>query len=416
MALDPIDPAVLYILAGTSYFSSGKTVVMRSTDRGATFSRVTDVTTSFRVHGNGMGRGNGEKMQVDPGNSNVVYVGSRDNGLFRSTDAGASFSRLASLPVTTTPNGAGISFVLLDATSVSAGRAQRMLVGVSRFGSVAANLYRSDDAGATFAPVTDAPAGYMPQRAALAGDGNLYITYGNGAGPHGSGSQPEPMDAGQVWKYHIASGAWTNVTPAGITRAFSGVTVDPNNPQRVLVSTINTYMLQGVNYGDHFFLSTNGGSSWTNVVQRGFTLDTDGVTWVAQNSIHWASSIEFDPFDTKSVWVTSGNGIFRTTDIDATPATWRFSVRGLEETVPLGLVERPGRAAAVDDRRLRRLPPHRCRRLRADPRTTGGHHHGPGGRAGQHVGRARVPGTGRSTDRRTPAAPGREVPAQAKTR
>lgn len=333
LALDPNNPSVLYVLAGTSYFSNGKTVVMRSTDYGATFARVTDVSTSFRVHGNGMGRGNGEKMQVDPGNSKLLYVGSRDNGLFKSTDAGASFTRLASLPVTTTPNGAGISFVLIDPGSVSGGAAQRIFVGVSRYGAVGVNLYRSDDAGSTFTPVTGAPAGYMPQRAALASDGNLFITYGNGAGPHGHGSEPEPMDAGQVWKYQVSSGSWTNVTPAGATNAFSGVTIDPRNPQRVLVSTINAYMAQGTlqddRWGDQFFLSTDGGSRWTNVVQRGFALNTDGVTWIANNSIHWANSIEFDPFDTKAAWVTSGNGVFRTANIDATPTIWTFAVRGL---------------------------------------------------------------------------------------
>jgi hypothetical protein len=342
IALDPKDSAVLYVLAGTSYFSGGKTAVLRSTDYGATFSRITDVSTQFRVDGNGMGRGAGEKMQVDPGDSKMLYVGSRNNGLFRSADAGASFSRVNSLPVTTTPNEAGISFVLLDPASVAGGKAQRIFVGVSRFGSVGANLYRSDDAGGTFTPVANAPAGYMPQRAALAGDGNLYITYGNGGGPHAHSSQPEPMDAGQVWKYEVAGGGWTNVTPAGITRAFSGVTVDPQNPRRVLVSTINAWMPQGNAFGDHFFLTTDGGGSWTDVVQRGFARDTDGVTWISENSIHWASSIEFDPFDTKSAWVTSGNGIFRSTNIDATPATWTFAVRGLEETVPLGLVSVPG--------------------------------------------------------------------------
>lgn len=341
IALDPNNSAVLYVLAGTSYFSNGKTVVMRSTDYGATFSRITDVSSSFRVHGNGMGRGNGEKMQVDPGNGNVLYVGSRNNGLFKSTDAGASFTRLASLPVTTTPNEAGISFVLIDPTSVSGGAAQRLFVGVSRYGSVGTNLYRSDNAGATFVPVTGAPTDYLPQRAALAGDGNLYITYGNGAGPNGHWAQPEPMDAGQVWKYNVGAGTWTNVTPSGTTRAFSGVTVDPGNPQRVLVSTINAFMAQGSNWGDHFFITTNGGGSWTNVVQRGFALDTDGVTWISNNSIHWANSIEFDPFDPRGAWVTSGNGVFRTANIDATPTTWTFAVRGLEETVPLGLVSVP---------------------------------------------------------------------------
>jgi xyloglucan-specific exo-beta-1,4-glucanase len=335
LALDPKDPAVLYVLAGTAYFSNGKTAVLRSTDYGATFSRITDVTAQFRVHGNGMGRGNGEKLQVDPGDSKVLYAGSRNNGLFRSTDAGASFTRLVSLPVTTTPNEAGISFVLLDAASVSAGRAQRILVGVSRLGAVGPNLYRSDDGGASFAPVAGAPAGYMPQRAVLAGDGHVYITYANAAGPHDA-------NQGQVWKFQINGGAWTQVTPAGTTSPFSGITVDPKNPQRLLISTINTWMQQGGSWGDQFYLSTDGGASWTNLVQRGFAMDTDGVSWIAGNSIHWASSIEFDPFDTQAAWVTSGNGVFRCANLDATPATWTFAVRGLEETVPLNAVSVPG--------------------------------------------------------------------------
>jgi len=345
MALDAKASSVVYVLAGTSYFSNGKTVVMRSTDYGNTFSRITDVSAQFRVHGNGMGRGNGEKMQVDPGNGSVLYVGSRNNGLFKSTDAGASFARVNTLPVTGTPNEAGISFVMLDPASVANGVAQRIIVGVSRYGSVGANLYRSDDAGASFSAVTGAPAGFLPQRAAWAGDGNLYITYANGSGPHGDSrslNPPEPMDAGQVWKYGIASGAWTNVTPTGITGAFSGVSVDSKNPQRVLVSTINNWMQQGSGWGDHFFVTSNGGGAWTDVVSRGFALDTGGVSWIGGNTIHWANSIEFDPFDAKAAWVTSGNGVFRTANLDAVPTTWTFAVKGLEETVPLGLVSIPG--------------------------------------------------------------------------
>ena len=80
------------MLAGTAYFINGKTVVMRSTDHGATFSRITDVSSSFRVHGNGMGRGNGEKLQVDPGNGNVLYVGSRR------FDVGATRTFVESMP------------------------------------------------------------------------------------------------------------------------------------------------------------------------------------------------------------------------------------------------------------------------------------------------------------------------------
>ncbi|KQV92854.1 xyloglucanase [Pelomonas sp. Root1237] len=346
LALDPKDSAVVYLLAGVPYFSGGKTAVMRSIDRGATFSRVTDVSHLFRANGNGLGRSNGEKMQVDPGDGKVLYVGSRANGLFKSLDAGASFKRVDALPVTTTPNETGISFVLLDPTSVVNGTAQRIFVGVSRFGSVGPNLYRSDDAGASFKPVAEAPSAYIPQRATLAADGHLYITYGDGSGPHGDWKKldlPEPLTAGQVWKYKVASGAWTDVTPKGINRAFSGVSVDPRNAKRLVISTINTWMPQGgKNAGDRFYVTNDGGSNWTDVVERGFAMDTNGVSWISAYAIHWTGSIEFDPFDTHAVWVTSGNGVFRTADIDAKPATWTFTVKGLEETVPNVAVSVPG--------------------------------------------------------------------------
>ncbi len=341
LALDPKNSANVYMLAGISYFNGGKTVILRSGDYGQTFSAV-DVSSLFKANGNGMGRQTGERLQVDPGSSNVLYVGTRAAGLFRSTNSGSTWTRLPALPVTTTPNENGISFVWLDPASVSGGVAQRLVVGVSRYGSVGPNLYLSTDAGASFAPVGGAPSAYMPQRAAYAGDGHLYITYANGAGPHAHWAQPEPMNAGQVWKYRLADGAWTNVTPAGYTNAFGGISVDPNNPQRVVASTINTYLQQGSGWGDRFFISTNGGSTWTDVVSRGFALNTNGVTWASNTAIHWSGSIEFDPFDTAAVWVTSGHGVFRTANIDAIPTTWTFTVAGLEETVPLNLASIPG--------------------------------------------------------------------------
>ncbi|MCU6496978.1 cellulose binding domain-containing protein [Rugamonas sp. A1-17] len=329
LAVDPHNAAKVYIMAGTSYLSGGKSVILRSNDYGKTFAR-TEVTSQFHIHGNGMGRGNGEKLQVDPGNGDVLYAGSRDNGLFRSTDAGASWSRLDGLDVTTTPNQNGISFVLLDPTSVDQGMAQRMFVGVSRFDSVGPNLYFSYDAGQTFVPVEGGPAGLMPQRAVLSPDGMLYITYANGGGPHGADG--EPMSTGQVWEYDAAGGNWTNITPSEYDHPYAGITIDPANPKHLALSTTNTYWSQGKSYGDQIFTTTDAGRHWTNVVQRGFQIDPMGVPYAADTSIHWAGSLEFDPFDTKTVWVSSGNGIFRTTNIDAQTGTWGFAVKGVEET------------------------------------------------------------------------------------
>jgi xyloglucan-specific exo-beta-1,4-glucanase len=339
LAVDPKNAAKVYMLAGIDYTNNGKTVILRSSDYGQTYAS-TDVTAQFKTHGNGMGRQNGERLVVDPGTSSILYVGTRYNGLFKSTDSGATWTHMNGLNVTTTANGAGISFVLPDRDSLYNGVAQRILVGVSRFGSAGANLYVSTNAGTTFTAVSGSPSDLMPQRAIYDGAGNMFITYGNGAGPQDTTA--EPMDQGKIFKYSVGSGAMTNVTPAGINRAFSGISVANGNAQRLVASTINTYMQQGTAWGDRIFISTNGGASWTDVIARGYALDTGGVSWVGKESIHWAGSIEFDPYDSKSVWVTSGNGIFKTSDIDAATTTWRFDVKGLEETVPLNLVSVPG--------------------------------------------------------------------------
>lgn len=341
LAVDPRNAANVYLLAGTSYLKHGRTAILRSNDYGKTFATI-DVTAQFKTHGNGMGRQGGERLAVDPGSGKLLYAGTRSNGLFVSVDAGQSWTRQAGLPVTTTPNGVGIVLVAPDPASVVDGRARRLFVGVSRLDAAGPGLYRSDDAGASFTPVAGAPAGLMPQRAAFDGDGHLYVTYADGAGPHPDKSGLEPMRRGAIWKVDIAGGAWTEVTPAGWTRPFAGISVDPANPRRLVASTINTYLKQGDAQGDRIFTSVDGGASWVDVIQRGFAVDNAGVPWLAGHAIHWAGSVEFDPLDPRAVWVTSGNGVFRTADIDATPALWRFTVKGLEETVPLGLASVAG--------------------------------------------------------------------------
>jgi len=350
LAIDPHNAANVWLLAGIAYLNGGRSAVLRSTDYGKTFS-VADVTAQFKTHGNGFGRQNGERLAVDPGSSNVLYLGSRRDGLFTSSDSGVTWKRSAALPVSTTPNDVGLNIVLPDPASIKDGRAQRLFVGVSRFGSVGPNLYASVDAGVTFAPVPNAPAKLMPQRAAFDGAGNLYITYADGAGPHPDKSGSEPMERGAVWKLHVASGAWVDVTPKGWTRPFAGVSVDPRNPKRLVVSTINTFIPQGDAKGDRIFVSNDAGATWVDVIARGYRRDAAGVPWLKGHAIHWAGSVEFDPSDPRAVWVTSGNGVFRTANIDATPATWTFAVAGLEETVPLGFVSMAGQppVSAIGD-------------------------------------------------------------------
>lgn len=333
IAIDPVEPNKVYMLVGTSYFNGGKTAILRSSDYGNTFS-ITEVSSQFKAHGNGMGRQSGEKLVVDPNSNNILYCGSRANGLFKSSNSGSTWNRVSSLDINATPNENGISFVILDAASGSEDLAtQTIIAGISRGSQTGPNMYRSDNAGGTFSAITGGPTNtaLMPHRATLASDGNLFITYVNAAGPW------DISGVGQIWKYNLQSGVWTNVSPAAFPKPFGGISVDPNDPQRLVASSLNTYMAQGNTWGERIFLSTNGGSSWTDVIDRGFQLDAKGSPWIDGHSIHWAGSIEFDPFDTQKVWVISGNGIFLTNNIDATTCIWIFQVDGLEETVPLDI-------------------------------------------------------------------------------
>ncbi len=332
-AIDPKATNKLYLLVGTSYFNNGATAILRSSDYGKTFS-ISDVSKQFKVSGNSMGRNNGERLQVDPYNGNILYCGSQANGLFKSTDAGISWAQVTSLGNVGTPNGNGINCLIVDSTDGIKDTASKTLyVFKSDTGT---NFYRSDDAGNSFNAIPNAPTSLMPQRAVLAKDHNLYITYADKEGPYNA-------TTGQIWKYNTLTGSWTNVTPSGIKLPFSGISVDPNNPLKLIASTINVYQRQYSSvYGDKFYLSTDGGTTWRDLIGSGIKMNANGCAWFGTASIHWAASIEFNPFNTDKAWVCSGNGVFYCNSISAATNTWNFGAKGIEETVPLDMVSIPG--------------------------------------------------------------------------
>ena len=84
--------------------------------------------------------------------------------------------------------------------------------------------------------------------------------------------------------------------------------------------------------------------SWSarHLIEEGrVTMDAGGFAWIENQAIHWAGSVLIDPFDSERAFVTSGNGVFSTTNLSDTASVWRFTVDGLEETVPLAAVSIP---------------------------------------------------------------------------
>ncbi|OAR22968.1 carbohydrate-binding protein [Streptomyces sp. ERV7] len=329
LAADPVDPDRLYLAAGT-YTNSwgGNGAILRSTDRGRTFRR-TDLP--FKLGGNEDGRGAGERLVIDPSDNRTLLLGTRKNGLWRSTDSGVSWRQVSSFPVKDgASSGAGISFV----TYGPAG-SNTVYVGVA---DRSTSLYRSTDGGSTWHAVSGQPTGQLPQHGVFSGDGSLYLTYTNALGPNG-------VTAGSVWKYTPAGGAWKNISPSQGSHGFSGLALDPRKPSTVMVTTLDRWWPE-----DEIYRSTDGGTTWTALAGKSVR-DASAAPYIGTHTGHWMTALAIDPFDSGHVLYGTGNGIWRSKDGNATDSGgtshWTVGARGLEETALMDAIAPPGGAAVI---------------------------------------------------------------------
>ena len=282
------------------------------------------------------GRNAGERMMVDPNSPNILYYGTRDDGLWKSTNYGASWARITAFPVTGDSTGVtndvGIVWILIDKASATPGNASQVIyAGVS---TTAANkIYRSLDGGATWAAIAGQPtdATTFPIRAALTPDGNdLYITYSVGdVGPNGATN-------GYVYEVvnpDAATTTWSVLTidtPHG-QGGWSGIAIDPTNSDTIYVTTLDRWWP-----ADQVYRSSNGGSSFT-ALDPNSNRDDSSAPYVTDATIHWLGDIEIDPFNSNVAMFTTGYGLYRTTNLTAATPTWSFFNEGFEQSAVLEL-------------------------------------------------------------------------------
>ena len=123
----------------------------------------------------------GERLGVDPGDDRILYLASPANGLWRSTDGGVTWARVASFPVTSTPDDIGLSFVTLDPAGGHRGQPTRTIFVGDATGKV---LYESTDAGASWHLVPGGSDRFETGRYENI-DGALYVDYANYVGTFG---------------------------------------------------------------------------------------------------------------------------------------------------------------------------------------------------------------------------------------
>ena len=374
LAPDPVDANKVYIATGLYSASWGSYgVVYGSDDKGNTWTRLADLP--FRLGANDPGRGICERLVVDPNRPNILFLGSKMDGLYRSDDSGKNWQKINSFP------GSYVTFVEFDAVSGNSGLATPVIyAGVADYiyNKGVVGLYRSMDGGTTWDKLPNHPAALSPKSfapgnnalatvpvdMAIASNDNIYVAFCNSVTPNGDYDLADPhksVSNGAVYKFNKTTSQWTNITPANsenLQGGFGSVAVSRQDPDKVVIGTSERWWP-----ADEVYFSADGGANWASTFNSFSYADTWGSSlnkgaystekapYAASQVSHWITSIVINPANENEVMFGTGMGIYACYNVaglftnananNTASTTWVFENDGIEETVPLELVSPP---------------------------------------------------------------------------
>lgn len=379
---DPVQPGRVYMAAGRSATNAA---IYRSDDYGDTWARFPIATAVYES----TNRSTGERLAIDPRNNDIVYFASQNAGLWKSVDAGETFTRITDstdLAVNYRP-----TFVAIDPNSPvdDDGNSTRVIVGT--IGTTTQNapaaseanplqhrpyasLFISQDGGDTFAEMAGQPTGradrryggFVAEHFAFDTTGKMVVAYAEFSLSDLTqvGSNSNFAQDGRVFRFDLAAGTSENITPHNVfTRehpaltatdidagqvmqrgGIGGIAVDPRRPGVMVASSFHRH----ANYSEEVvWYTSNAGTSWTVIHSevvgikdyRGYGYIDKDNGWSA--TVHWAFNIQLNPYDSDMALFTTGNGFWMTKNLTAAdePLTaqnqvvWGFWNDGLEESV-----------------------------------------------------------------------------------
>jgi len=271
------------------FYMAFRNGIYRSDDMGGHWRRTSFAPTTMDA--NDEHRTSGPKIAVDPFDSDLVYVGTPEGGLFASADGGGSWTSVAQVPVAdaapdkTYPGMTGLVF---DARAGQSG-AKAAKLFASSYGH---GVFLTTDGGATWRELAGGPRNVV--HAKIGADGAYYA-----AGDDGD----------DVWRYDDAG--WENITPG---RELAGkhkqewctVAPDPFNPKRIVAGKVDGSIA----------ISDDRGETWRNVTDFGpISRMASDIPW-----LEWTREVYMTcgdmTFDAKSrdlLWFAEGIGVWQAT-------------------------------------------------------------------------------------------------------
>ena len=315
----PKDPRIAYMAFNAKPYGGGDGQIYKSSNRGDTWTTTDFLRHQVKMEPNGEGRQEGERLAVDPANSDVVYFGSISNGLWTTQNGGTTWTQVEAIPAGL--SGHGVNTIVFDRSSGTTQTKTNMLYVTVMDGGV----FKTNDAGKTWARISDSGPGNTgkPRDAAIGSDRTYYVAYDDKDGATGS-----------VWKQSPA-GVWTDITPPapeGGSKSWWAVTVNPSDPKQIVA------MIQG----GRCFVSNDQGITWTD---HGFRLKSPVVEWQEKQSNHFLSvgELAFDPFQPGTLWFAEGFGVWRAKVPAKTPEIeWLTASSGIEEACGNDVIAPPG--------------------------------------------------------------------------
>ena len=329
--------------------------ILKSTNRGESWAKTT-FPDSVYINGNGFWRHTGERLMIDPQNSAILYFGSREDGLYKSTNGGGTWSKSNSLWTDGGTGGSnisgGISFVTMDPriTQImpSPNRSKNLYLGVIGNTAHSYSMYKSTDGNSSWSVMNGAgaPANTQnPVRGVVASDGTLYITTTSNAA---STYQGFPNKDGKIYKFNPTTNTWSDITPSGCSSgpmtygcvSWAALAVDPNNPNKIYASIYEESPRD-------VFYSINGGTSWKIVTDDEPSPYPANTHQKAQYNIpswgyagnsfkfSWSGGLAVDPFNSNKIYITTGYAVHVTDDITLPTVTWNTPMKGLEMLVAM---------------------------------------------------------------------------------
>ncbi|MFD5232226.1 cellulose binding domain-containing protein [Streptomyces qaidamensis] len=251
----------------------------------------------------------------------------------------------------------GIVWVTFDESTGTAGNATKTVyVGVADKDNA---VYRSTDAGATWQRLAGQPTGHLAHKGVLdAKNGHLYLAYSDKGGPYdgGKGRLWRYTTGTGAWT-NISP-----VAEADTHYGFSGLTVDRQKPGTVMATAYSawwpdTQIFRSTDSGATWTKAWDY-TSYPNRENR-YTMDVSSSPWLTWGAnpqppeqtpkLGWMTeALEIDPFDSNRMMYGTGATIYGTENLGNWDGGGKFTVkpmvRGLEETAVNDLASPPSGA------------------------------------------------------------------------